>query len=435
MAYVYQGDDKLYNQQQGVQAQQGGGYGAQAQPGVGGLQKNVGSDALGGGGQARAPADFTKSQSLSGAGNAVIQRNQGAGGAVGQSLQQPGQKQLTGTLFGLGNEGNEYATAQRQGIKDSMPTYGADDISKVGSDANAYTKIESALNPNFKPIDQYQTKLNTRIDNPTTTGNYSSILQQQRGPTYSKGMANLDQTLFSRSPDRQQNLANQYNAMQGQVVDKLGQNKALTGTISGERDTEYGKLKNNLLGDLSGANASTLAGVNAKIPGMEQQRKTDEYNQLSGLAKKYGLNVNDIKSQDDRNSILAKFEQQNPQFARPQIGFNNALDPQSAQQLNALGKLLGNGQTYTTEQYNPQNLAIDEKDFRNYAGIGQAMGTENDPALQRMVNQGSMVAEPDAITSNRQMQANAARNEAIKKANKEAIDRRNSARSETNYEK
>lgn len=437
MAYVnQQDDDKLYNQQ-GGQAQQG--TGMQGQPGVGGtyggdggVSKNVGADALGGASQ-KAPADFTKSQNLQGAGNAVIQRNQGAGGAVGQALQQPGQKQLQGTLFGLGQEGDTYATTQRQAVKDAMPTYNSGDVANVGSDQNAYNNIQSALNTTFKPLDPYQTTQNTKIDNPTTTGNYSSLLQQTRGPTYSKGMANLDQTLFSRAPDRQQALNSQYNGFQGQVQDKLAANNALTGTIGNEQASQYGNLKNTITGDLNNANQSVMNQVNARLPGLQQQAVDTRYNQLTDLGKKYNIGMNTNATEDAKSRIVNNFGAANSKYAIPQLGFNNAVNSGEADQLNSLNKLLGLGNTYSSQAYNPAAPAIDETAFRTQLGIGAPVSTTAplEGALGGpMVSEGQFTSSQNSQKALADQQANAARQAAADR--QAAIDNANNNR-HTNF--
>lgn len=248
MAYISSQKDKIYNPYQ------------TGQVGVGGIQKNPGAGDAGGSGgsQTKAPGDFTQSQNLQGASVAAINRNKGAGEAVGKALLQPGQKQLQRTLFGLGQEQDAFKQAGEKQIKEQTPVFNTADLSKVGSDSETFYKAKDALGKQFNPVQSYQTQLNTNIANPTLTGNYASILQGQKGPSYTKGMSLLDQTLFSRAPGRQGQLANQYVGMQDQANTKLGEGTKITEDINKRGAESVKSAQDKLRSEIASSKQSQL---------------------------------------------------------------------------------------------------------------------------------------------------------------------------------
>lgn len=336
--------------------------------GGGSVQKNVGSTSLGGGGVGtsntaeKAPGEFTQAKSLQGATNAALTRNQGAGEGVQNTLMQPGQRQATAANNGLAQETDAYKQQAADAYK--PPDYSKDYLNDLGSN---FSKVQGALDYQAPQLGSFETKQQTAITNPTALqpGNYGSLLQKEKGQSYTAGQGALDDALFSRSPDRQANLQQGYNQIQQGVDTNLNNAKALQGQLQGDYDTKLSGLKDTIRGDIGSAQSSALSGAQAKQSALQQQEAARLADEKSKLVNNFDP-TNALLQRNVPTQLQGQVLQQlkgldmNQFVNSPEanVDLSNVLSPEEAQRMNQLSQLQGNAGNYQSAGYTPGHASL-----------------------------------------------------------------------------
>lgn len=347
------------------------------------LQKNTGTgegEMNASSNTAKAPQDFTKSNFTSA--KQILDRNKNVQMVGAENrLTQDAQNQAQKGISDYNTAGNQYREGQQKKAESLYSTPQQSDVNRAiyGQDQTGYSNIQNTLNSKPGQVEEFKAPEigPLQATEYSRVNDLSDLFMKQGGQQYNRGMAALDNLQFGKTGGAQRvnervgQLQSQLDATKTSLFDKEQGVQAMAQNQLNSKAKETQDAIRKMLGVTQ---SEVEGGVNSRRDNLDQtvhsQAKQAADTATQGFQKQISTATQDIKNRmlsaspeerDALQNVLNQFGGLNAKRyvdqVLPNASFQNVINPEEAQRLNSINKLLGVDQTVTSTGGNLQGSA------------------------------------------------------------------------------